>query len=424
MDNPSFIKRLYGQGRAFKGTSDGEANRDLSRTSPVPYSPSERSFYRYPFDLGDSPEHQNFIVFDIYENDGEGLKSTRAEGPVFLNDLLKSSDLISKGAQAAANLVPEATMVAGLASNAAANLGGISEGTAKMVSNVAQGANLVTSGVGFAATSAISNASKAALLDAGRGEEGFVQESLGLGGQLKRATKTIFLYMPGSVKARYGAKYAEDTSFKALGMVSTGIGAGMKNMMSMATNASLDASTKAAGDALAVQMGMGTVKKLEDELTKTAEAMGVEGDLNLKKFLETSQRRVENPYTLQLFESVERRGFDYDFEFYPKSKEEVDEVYCIIRTFKRYALPARSLGGRFLDFPAEFRVSYISKDKENLYINRIARCALTEISLEYGEKPFVTFQPDSGGAPPTKITLGLKLSELEIITQDRIDQGF
>lgn len=427
MDTGSFIKRLYGQGRAFKGTSDGEADRDLSRTSPIPYSPAERSFYRYPFDLGDSPEHQNFIVFDIYENDGEGLKSTRAEGPSFLTDLTKKSDLISKGAAALANVVPEATMVAGLATQVAQPVFGAGKetlGTISNISNIAKGVNLVTSGVGFGAISAINKAAQGAVLDAGRGEEGFVQESLGLGGQLKRAKKTIFLYMPGSVKTSYGAKYSEDTSFKALGMVSTGIGGAMKNMMNMATNASTDEATKAAGDALAVQIGMSTVKEVESKLEDTAKAMGVEGDLNLRKFLETTQRRVQNPYTLQLFESVERRSFDYRFEFFPKNREEVEEVYSIIRTFKRYSLPAKSLGGRFLDFPAEFRVSFINKDKENLYINRISRCALTKIEVEYGESPFTTFQADSGGAAPTKVTLALTMSEMEIMTQDRIDQGF
>ena len=432
MDTPSFIKRLYGQGRAFKGTSDGEADRDLSRTSPIPYSPAERSFYRYPFDLGDSPEHQNFMVFDIFENDGEGLKSTRAEGPNFLTDLTKKSDLISKGFAAAANLVPEAGVLSGVAANVAKGFAGTAEGSAlgsagkslAKVGNIAQGANLVTSGVGFGAVSAINNAAQAAFIDAGRGEEGFIQESLGLGGQLKRAKKTIFLYMPGNVNSSYKTNYSEDTEFKTLGMVATGIGGAMKNTMSMATNASLDPSTKAAGDALAVQLGMGTVKKIEDSLKGVADSIGQEGDLNLKKFLEASQRRVQNPYSLQLFESVGRRAFEYSFEFYPKSIEEVEEVYSIIRTFKRYALPAKSLGGRFLDYPAEFRISFIHKDKENLYINRIARCALTTIDISYGEKPFVTFEPNSGGAAPTKVTMALNLTELEILTQDRIDQGF
>ena len=427
MDTPSFIKRLYGQGRAFKGSSDGQADRDLSRTSPFPYSPAERSFYRYPFDLGDSPEHQNFMVFDIFENDGEGLKSTRAEGPNFVTDLAKKSDLISKGFGAAAKVVPETAVLSSLASDVAKGLGGAQSGLAgnlTKVGNIAQGANLVTSGVGFGALSAINKAAESAFLEAGRGEEGFIQESLGLGGQLKRATKTIFLYMPGSVASEYGTKYSEDTEFKTLGMVATGIGGAMKNTMSMATNASLDPSTKAAGDALAVQLGMGTVKKIEDSLKNTAESLGQEGDLNLKKFLEASQRRVQNPYALQLFESVERRTFSYSFEFFPKNPDEVDEVYSIIRTFKRYALPAKSLGGRFLDYPAEFRVTYINKDRENLYINRIARCALTKIGVSYGESPFVTFQPDEGGAAPTKTTLTLDMTELEILTQDRIDQGF
>ncbi len=432
MDTSSFIKRLYGQGRAFKGTADGQADRDLSRTSPVPYSPAERSFYRYPYDLGDSPEHQNFIVFDIYENDGEGLKSTRAEGPVFIEELTEDSEMISKGAGTLARAVPDVTLATGLAAAASKGVeslggGGLSDAVSKNLSsigNIAKGVNLMTSGVGKAAMSAINKAAQGALLEAGRGEEGFIQEALGLGGQLKRATKTVYLYMPGSVKSSYGTKYSQDTNFQGMGMVASGIGGTMKTAMSMATNASIDPATKMAGDALSVQMAMGTVKQIEDNLKETASQMGVEGDLNLKKFLEASSRRVQNPYSLQLFESVERRNIEYTFDFFPRSQKEVEEIYCILRTFKRFSLPAKSLGGRFLDYPAEFRITYVNKDKENLYLNRFARCALTEVGVEYGEKPFVTFVPDSGGAAPTKIVMTLKFSELEILTQDRIDQGF
>lgn len=433
MDTGSFIKRLYGQGRAFKGTSDGEADRDLSRTSPVPYSPDERSFYRYPFDLGEAPENQNFMVFDIYENDGEGLKSVRAEGPNFAGGATGAS-IIAKGADFLANRVPDVItggVVAKTVANAAAGFGLIEKESAASVSNfvkdyggIAKNVNFVTSGVGRAAMASVSRAVDAVSKEAGRGEEGFIQESLGLGGQLKRAKKTIFLYMPGGLNSNYGLKYGESADFKNLGMMAVGIGGGVKGLMSMATNGSVDPAAKAASDALAVNIGMGAVKEIEDKLQANMKDSGLEGDLNLKKFVEASSRRAQNPFAVQLFEAVDRRNFEYDFSFHPKSKKEVDEVYCIMRTFKRYAFPAKSLGGRYLDYPAEFRISFIHKDKENLYLNRFARCALTGIDIKYGESPFTTFIPDSGGAAPTSYTMKLKFTELEILTQDRIDQGF
>jgi hypothetical protein len=156
--------------------------------------------------------------------------------------------------------------------------------------------------------------------------------------------------------------------------------------------------------------------------------MGLEGGSNqgnLAELVEAGQhRKAKNPFVLQLFESVDRRSFEYEFEFAPRNQDEVNEIYSIIRTFKRHALPARALGGRFLDFPAEFRITYVNTDKENLYLNRITRCALTSIDVKYGTNPFTTFRPDDSGAAPTKMTLNLKFSEMEILTQDRIDQGY
>jgi hypothetical protein len=155
--------------------------------------------------------------------------------------------------------------------------------------------------------------------------------------------------------------------------------------------------------------------------------MGLEGkdQGNLAELIEAGQhRKAKNPFVLQLFQSVDRRSFEYDFEFMPRSQEEVDEIYSIIRTFKRHALPSRALGGRFLDFPAEFRITYVNTDKENLHLYRIARCALTDISVDYGTNPFTTFRPDDAGAAPTQIKMKLTFSELEILTQERIDQGF
>jgi hypothetical protein len=432
LNSSSFLQRLYGNGRAFQGSADGQADRDLSRVSAVPYSPAEKSFYRYPFDLGDSPEHQNFIVFDIFENQGEGLKSVRGEKPLFASSLEKGkgfANAIAKGAATAGKILPESTIGGALAAKVQTIATGKAFTDIKVagdftVGNVVSAANLVNSGLATGSIQQLAAAGKQNIDQLGKGEEGFVQEALGLGGKLQRANKTVFLYMPGGVNAKYSMKYSQDTSFSTLDTMATGIQGGIKNLMSMATNGQLDAATKQASEALSKQLGMGTVKQMDEALKDVGEKLGLEGDLNLKKYLEAGQRRVQNPFVLQLFESVERRTFDFDFEFIPKSQREVDEVYSIIRTFKRYSLPSRSYGGRFLDYPAEFRLTFVNTDKENLYLSRMARCALTDITLKYGTNPFTTFRPDEEGAAPTQITMSLSFSEMEILTQDRIDQGF
>lgn len=420
MESSNFIQRLYGNGRAFKGTSDGEADRDMSRSSAVPYSPEEKSFYRYPFDLGDSPEHQNFIVIDIFENKGHGLHGEHSTKPFFSSANESVSNIAKKGAAAigaAKTLLPEATVIAGL-------LGGKNffDGNA---GKLLKGGNFLTSGIAKDTLSQVTKAGQQNFETLGKGEEGFVQEALGIAGSMKRANKTICLYMPGNgLETKYNTKY-KDADFTKIGQMSTMVQGGIKNLASMATNGGMDESTKAASEAISKQMAMNVVKDLGKTLDTLGNNMGLEGETNLEQLVEAGQhRKAKNPFVLQLFESVDRRSFTYDFEFMPKNQKEVEEIYAIIRTLKRYSLPARALGGRFLDFPAEFRVTYVNTDRENLYLYRIARCALTDITVKYGTNPFTTFKPDESGAAPTKIELSIGFSELEILTQERIDQGY
>ena len=420
MESSNFIQRLYGNGRAFKGTSDGEADRDMSRSSAVPYSPEEKSFYRYPFDLGDSPEHQNFMVIDIFENKGHGLHGEHSTKPIYASETEGESALQDKAASAidtAQTVLPEVIVLAGLVGGSSFLKGSVGQ--------LLKGANLVTSGIAKDTLAQVIKAGGQNFETLGKGEEGFVQEALGLAGSMKRANKTICLYMPGNgLETAYKATYKE-ADFTKIGQMSTLVQGGIKNLASMATNGGMDESTKAASEAISKQMAMNVVKDLGKTLDTLGDNMGLEGETNLEKLVEAGQhRKAKNPFVLQLFESVDRRSFSYNFEFMPRSQKEVEEVYAIIRTLKRYALPARSLGGRFLDFPAEFRVTYVNTDRENLYLYRIARCALTDITVKYGTNPFTTFKPDESGAAPTKIELTIGFSELEILTQERIDQGY
>jgi hypothetical protein len=181
----------------------------LNRTSAVEYSPEERSFYRYPFDLGDVPEHQNFMVFDIFVNGGEGLSSEVSKKPAF-QKAAESIDKAVKKITSATNLgkalVPEALAVTTVLGNVSNNkflskLQGVSS-TLKKV-------NFYTSGMALSVGKQLIKTGQQDLSNAGKGEDSFVQEALGLGESLKRANKTIFLYMPGGVSSKYGAKYTE-----------------------------------------------------------------------------------------------------------------------------------------------------------------------------------------------------------------------
>jgi hypothetical protein len=156
---------------------------------------------------------------------------------------------------------------------------------------------------------------------------------------------------------------------------------------------------------------------------KVAEAVGVE-EGTLQAFSEATQRQVVNPMTVHMFKAVDRRSFSFSWTFYPKNREDLANAYEIIHTFKYYAHPRRSEGaGRFLDYPAEFKIRFCNYDgTENQYLPRIMRCVAKSVSVKYGEDGvFSTFQYDQLGSPPTKIVLSVDFDELELLTQDRFE---
>jgi hypothetical protein len=178
------------------------------------------------------------------------------------------------------------------------------------------------------------------------------------------------------------------------------------------------------GKELADKMGRGLSPKVSEPLSKATESLGLE-KVNAKQYYEALTRQVPNPMILSLFQSTNRRTFKLGYEFYPTSEREMEEVYVIVETFKKYSHPKRSTdAGRMLDYPAEFKLTFYYGNNENRYLPRLSRCALTSVDLNYGEKPFNTFRPNSKGAPPTKIKMELNFTELNILTQAEIEKGY
>src|SRR5210317_270282 len=72
-----------------------------------------------------------------------------------------------------------------------------------------------------------------------------------------------------------------------------------------------------------------------------------------------------------------------------------------------------------------FEIHYAYNGQINNYLNKISRCVLTGTSVSYGEGGFTTFrQFDPQGAAPVNITMTLSFTETEILTKDRIIEGY
>lgn len=228
-----------------------------------------------------------------------------------------------------------------------------------------------------------------------------------------QVTSAISLYMPPSVKVSYGAKYGlEETSIS--GDIAKAVG-----------NFKSANSTSAQVEALLGGVGGAAVQGIKEALSSGVSLAGA-GD-PFKVFLKSRGASI-NPHEELFFEAPEFRSFSYDFEFYPKSRKELEAVQNIIFLFKYHMHPdlaANAQGGRLFYVPSEFEIHYAHLDRENEYMNKISKCVLEKCDVSYGpDEQASFFKGDERGAPPVSYKMSLSFRETEFMTKDKIYRGF
>ena len=135
---------------------------------------------------------------------------------------------------------------------------------------------------------------------------------------------------------------------------------------------------------------------------------------------------ADNPYMEVLFDAMALRTFTYTFNMAPRNEQEAAEIKNIIQVFRFHMTPElRGNQSRFIGLPSEFDIHYmfLSKDgvaSENTFYNKIATCVLTNCAVNYTPNGVKSFE--DGGPTATKMTLTFK--EKEMLTKERINQGF
>jgi hypothetical protein len=143
------------------------------------------------------------------------------------------------------------------------------------------------------------------------------------------------------------------------------------------------------------------------------------GGGTLSDLRELATRTRTNPFREVLFESVDYRTFTFRYRFFPKSENETNKIRDIIQLFKIHMHPEQTAGKMFYIYPSEFDIQYFFKDKGNPYLHEFARCALTDMQVDYGGDTFATF---NNGAP-VEVGLSLTFRELEQMTSQGIHKN-
>jgi len=136
--------------------------------------------------------------------------------------------------------------------------------------------------------------------------------------------------------------------------------------------------------------------------------------------------QADNPYMEVLFDKMALRTFTYNFTFAPRNKDETMDVQKIIQMFRFHMSPElKGQANRFLTLPSTFDIHYMYQMEdglatENNFYNKIATCVLESCNVDYTPGGVRSF---SDGAP-TQITMALQFKETELLTKERVAQGF
>jgi len=229
-----------------------------------------------------------------------------------------------------------------------------------------------------------------------------------------RITDSVAIYLPSAVNDNVKAGYQDfNTGFAGFVALSGG-----KILNQIADNDYEGAAKSFIGKGgdilkdLGKRAAIGTFKGL------------LSGDGVMESFDKAFGQTV-NPFIEVAFDSMGVRTFNYTFDFRPKSSRETEEVRAIIQLFRFHMVPElKGSNHRYLTLPSTFDIHYMYQtneaSKENEFYSKIATCVLTGCDVNYTPDGVKSFE---SGAP-THITMSLNFMETEMLTKEKINDGF
>ena len=349
--------------------------------------------YEYPEGLRVKPDLQHYVAFYINVREKSSLAAKNKENKDYLVDE-KTQQTLDAQAE-------ERGQVTGRISQKSAEA---AVATAKeYAGRIVAGATLIGAGL----TSGLKGVVKAAIPATLAGAATSVVSNMidqaefqaFKSGRTKRLKEVITLNIEERPSVKYGVNY---TNSDVSGLLGLG-GIFVQGSASLAA---------------------GNLKNAEPEiqarfLTELSRipAMGSGGGI-INDLRELSSRTRSNPFRETLFESVDYRSFSFRYRFFPKNSTESQKIKNIINIFKIHMYPELTAQKLFYIYPSEFDIQYFYKDKENDYLHKFTRCALTDMTVDYGGEQFATFQDGA----PVEISLSLSFIELESLTSQAVQQ--
>lgn len=223
--------------------------------------------------------------------------------------------------------------------------------------------------------------------------------------QLKRLKAAIALHTPNNLQAKYTANY-EDASTSGFQMAMKG-GEDLIRALSQSFK-QRNIMNEATSEALQTGSAIGTAMALNSMAGKDS--------------ISVITGLAVNPKKEQVFRGVDFRTWQFDYQFFPRSKQEYQNIENIIYMFKLHMHPEFKDANNFLYiYPSEFDIVHYNGTDENLHLPRHTSCVLTDLSVNYTpQSQFTSFE---GGAP-TQINISMVFKELVQMSKERIQEGY
>lgn len=232
--------------------------------------------------------------------------------------------------------------------------------------------------------------------------------SITLGRKTKRITQAISLYMPETMSVQYNSNWESSSLTDAGGKLLFGAQVG-----------------KGIWDDIDMKNG-NTLKNLASNPSNYAAIAEVVGNAagggDTADFLLQATGSALNPQLEVLFKGTNMREFQFDFLFAPYDETEAKNVMEIIKMFKFHMAPEINTGmmGRYFTPPSEFDIDFLFAGQINKNVHKLSTCVLTNMSVDYAPNGWSTFN----NGMPTHTKLTLQFMETEIITKQRVDEGY
>jgi hypothetical protein len=355
-----------------------------------------RNTYRYPSDLGSSDKaHYIVININVQRNTNFKFEESKDTPTAIANNLAygklaAGTTPLNSTLGAAATKVLNTSVAIGNQVGSVLNnqLPSLTKGIKK--SDIGQ----FTAGAGKAvyneAVSAFKNIEKGSI----RAET--------------RTTDTVALYMPDTLAYTHSQNYE---NIQAGGQALTALAAGGMS--------AIDALKQGTPAQKGFQLGRNLSPFIANMLAKRAGGLG-------QIAFSQAYGVVQNPMLEVLYSSPSFRTFRFDFQFYPRSEKEAEEVQNIIQRLRFHQAPevATNFGnGFFMVPPSEFDISFYYDGQINPNIPKISTCVLESLDVDYAPGGFSAYEVPNqkasigGTGMPVAIRLSLQFKETEIMTK-------